>query len=398
MYKFFLTFIITCSFFTQSISTTVYSDISYSKENTESFLTKLFKFEPNSEFIKLNSFATFNQFTLDLNLSRTSSKFKEESTELSVRELYYEYSLSESIEFILGRKLFKQGSAYYKNPAGFLNPEKANNDAEDRLKKTVGLETIGFHYFFENSDLQIMYTPEIDYDLKELNSSKMFLSYYFLIGNADLSLSYFHKENAANKFGLFFAQTVNDYLEIHGEFAYKNKNENIFHHLVSGSEFQLFQENPYTFRKSEHAYEFLIGFNSTTSFGLNWISEWWYNSENLLNSEWSYLTEYTKWLDQFQGASESAIIGNKKWIANSLNQQKSYLFNRFAFSYIGVDYSFISLSNTHDLSSVFILQFAYQLKKVGFQLQSTWFTGKSTSDYGSLFSSQNISLNMSITL
>ena len=143
----------------------------------------------------------------------------------------------------------------------------------------------------------------------------------------------------------------------------------------------------------------LFGLNYTSSFGLNIIAEYSYDGDGLSKSEWNNLVHYTNYLlklstQPMTDIAREGVYNNIKWVAYSLNQQKEYLFVRAAQPIKDIELSAISIHNLYDGSAVLIGQLDYSIFGINTVFQSMWFTGKQTSDYGTLFSDHELSLQI----
>jgi len=394
-------FCLTSALYPQGRSLTFFSELSSSTENKTSFINpngELFDIRTRSERFKLNTFYYSNPFTIDINLTNTSSNFDNNVTTFQIREIYLDLSINESTDLFVGRKLFRQGTGYYKNPTGFLNAQKDAGDVNDRIKKNAGRDAIGLNSYFENSDLEIVYTPNYSTQNRfRITGHELTVKYYFLYNNSDISILYnFHSE-FKDRLGISFARTVNDYLEVHSEASFQKGSDFQYHEIINPpNEFRIYQNSPYTFeRKDKTHLHFLGGLNISAPFGLNIITEYVYDSQGLSKKDWKRFVGYANWLKNFNETEElkKAVDGNIKWIAQSLNQQKEYLFYRFAQSYKDLTASFIGIHNLYDSSAILISGLDYSFKDAYFKIQSTWFTGKGISDWGSLIISNQISLS-----
>lgn len=396
-----VTFCLITSLCSQGRLITFFTDFSSMAKNQTSFINpngELFDIQNREEIIKLNTFYSSNLFTVDFNLSHISNNFDNNSILFQIRETYFEFSINESTDLFIGRKLFRQGAGYYKNPTGFLNSQKDAGDVNDLVKKNVGRDAIGINIYFENSDLEIVYTPA--YTTKNtlgITGHELTAKYYLLYGNSDISLLYNFHSSFKDRMGISLARTFNDYLELHSEASFQQGSDIYYHEVIDpSSEFRIYQSSPYTFKKSDPAHlYFLGGINISTFFGLNIISEYVYDSQGLSKKEWKRLVNYAHWLKNFCGTTDlkAAVDGNTKWVAQSLNQQKEYLFYRLAQPVKDLTISFIGIHNLYDNSAVLISALDYSYKDAYFKIQSTWFTGNGISDWGSLLISNEVSLS-----
>lgn len=393
---FMIVFCFFSSLYSQGGVLTFFSEISSSTENRESFINpkgELFDVRNRGEVFKVNTYWSLNSLTADINAAFTSSNFDMNETAFQIREFYIDLSITESTDLFIGRKLFRQGTGYYKNPAGFLNAQKDAGDVNDRRKNSLGRDAIGMNSFFENSDLEIVYTPLYStLNTLKITGHELTAKYYFLYKNSDISILYNYHSRFKDRLGFLLARTLNDYLEVHSETSFQKGSDIYYHELIDpAKEFRIYQNFPYTLKNDNHTHlHFLGGINISTSFGLNIISEYVYNSEGLSKKEWQRLVSYAKWL---KNVGDTSVAGNTMWIAQSLNQQKEYLFYRLAQPLNDFNISFIGIHNLYDSSAVLISGLDYSFKDAYFKLQSTWFTGNSTSDYGSLFISNQLSLS-----
>ncbi len=391
--------------FAQKSVISVISNFKYAKENKSLFNPhgELFSHKDYNEFIKLNQNVQYVGFTFDWALSSRTNSFKNHENDISYREFYYEKSISDNMDFTIGRKLFRQGTGYFENPSAFLNTKKEAGDVSDQLKNSVGRDILAIYYFFENSDLEIVYSP--NYTVHQWNlqiiEHEIISKYYLLLLNADISLSYNYRSNQSNKIGLSTAYTVNDALEVHGEYSAQKGTEKLYHTNGNNNTFNIYSKSPYRkLRGKEWIQKLLFGINYTTPFNTFIIAEYTFDGSKLSKDEWQNLIGYRTFLIQQmkQPGLKIPAANNIKWIAQSLNQQKEHLYYRVSQTINDLELSFIAIHNLYDSSAIFIHNLDYNFGLLKGSLQILNFMGNRQSDYGSLFTSYEISLRLSMRL
>ena len=392
--------------FGQESTATLLSYVGNETPNSSSLLnpnSALFTVNEWEEIFKLNHTLRYTQFTIDWQVSSQSTEFKKSDFKMTLREMFYDVSLTDQLDLSIGRKLFKEGSGYYKNPAAYLNVKKQAGDISDRLKSNEGRDIIGLNYFFDSSDLQIVYSPNytIEQWKTDIKSHDITAKYYFLKWDTDISFVYNYRSTLSDRFGVILANTVSDALEVHAEASVQYGTEKTYHKNIDPSKpHQVYQTLPYaTEREDRWISQVLFGLNYTSSFGLNIIAEYSYDGDGLSKSEWNNLVHYTNYLlklstQPMTDIAREGVYNNIKWVAYSLNQQKEYLFVRAAQPIKDIELSAISIHNLYDGSAVLIGQLDYSIFGINTVFQSMWFTGKQTSDYGTLFSDHELSLQI----
>ncbi len=405
MRSFILSICMMTTLFAQKNYISVISNISYAKENNTLFNPKgeLFSHTDFKEFVKLNHNLTFTGLTFDWALISKTNSFKDQTSEFSFRELYYERSISENMDFTIGRKIFRQGTGYYKNPAAFLNTNKEANDISDQLKNRVGRDILAFNYYFEESDLEIVYSPSYSVDQwkPQIFEHEITAKYYLLQWNTDMSFSYNYRSKQSDKAGFSIAHTVNDALEIHGEYSLQKGTEQLYHKNSSITNFTIYSASPYLkLRAEQWIQKLLFGINYTTPFNTFLIAEYVYDGSKLSKLEWQKLINYRAFLiQQMEHPGLEIPAGNNiKWIALSLNQQKEHLFYRLSQTFKDTELSFIAIHNLYDASAILIGNVDYNFGFLKSSIQALSFTGNKNSDFGSMFSFYEISFRLSLNI
>lgn len=381
------------------------SDISYAKENNTLFNPHraLFLHVDYKEFVKLNHYLQYEGITFDWVFTSQTKSFKNQQSDISIREFYFERPLSDNMDFTVGRKLIRQGTGYFKNPASFLNIKKEAGDISDQLKNNVGRDILAVNYFYEESDLEIVYSPL--YDVlnwkAQLIEHELTLKYYLLMWEADISFIYNYRSKQSDRAGFFTAYTVNDALEIHGEYSLQKGTEQLYHLNSRALNYSIYSNSPYReLRGNEWINKLLVGINYTTPFNTFLIAEYIYDGSKLSKTEWQHLMGYRAFLlQQFeQPALKTAAGNNIKWVAKSLNQQKEHFFYRLSQTITNTELSFIAIHNLYDTSAIFVATIDYNFGFMKSSVQAIKFNGNKQSDFGSLFNSYEFSLRLSLTI
>ena len=348
----------------------------------------------------VNYFAQRNAFTVDLNATAIGANNAASEFNMRVRELFGETTLG-PIDITAGRKIFRWGTGYVKNPAAFANPEKRTDDVTDRTRSQVGRDVLMASYYRESSDFQFLYLPDLrtSHGNVSLDENELIFKAYTLVGEHDLSFMINWRQHGNERIGLTWAHTLNDALELHAEWAGQHGSNRRYHINQSIDQpFTIHSNNPYILKTEKKLYnELIVGLNYTTHFGVNIITEYSYEQTGIANKNWQQLMRYSNWLNSLPTTPElmPAIAGNLKWVALSLNHPRHTIFTRLAYVYNDLSFECLNLLNPQDQSSYLLGGITYEWKnRCDFELRASRFLGSAKSTFDSLPSQQELFIGM----
>jgi len=129
----------------------------------------------------------------------------------------------------LGKKVFKWGTGYAWNPAGFIDRPKDPNDPEEALEGYIGagLDLIkSFGGALQTVALTTVVLPvwqDINEDFGEANNVNLAAKLYLLYRNTDIDFLIFNGNSRSTRYGIDFSKNLATNFEVHGEFAYLTK-------------------------------------------------------------------------------------------------------------------------------------------------------------------------------
>jgi len=129
----------------------------------------------------------------------------------------------------LGKKVFKWGTGYAWNPAGFIDRPKDPNDPEEALEGYIGagLDLIkSFGGALQTVALTTVVLPvwqDINEDFGEANNVNLAAKLYMLYRDTDIDFVIFNGNSRSTRYGIDFSKNLATNFEVHGEFAYLTK-------------------------------------------------------------------------------------------------------------------------------------------------------------------------------
>ncbi|NGP86992.1 hypothetical protein [Fodinibius halophilus] len=390
------------------LEVTLYSDLQLRELNDRTPFNKgntVFDLSKSTQFANLNAYYKLNNLVADINVVEYGSGFELQNPEIQMRQLYKYFLIDYKFNIGFGKKMFYWGSGYFRNPAAFVNFKRDPTNPADRLKEYTGKPFIHIGYFFPESNIDLVYIPEITLNLKqfEYTATELVFRYYRFFKDLDLSLLLKYNNKKHNAAGGSMAYTLQDDLVLHFEGALQHGYKKQIHHsIVSGESDTVYQSYPYDRVQSEHLIpKLLAGFNFTTQSGFNIIGEYYYNGLGLSYSDWNDLLTHLEYLNSSKSDrfGKGAVTNNIKWSALSLNDRKHYLLLRFQRSFSAIDANLVTLSNIVDASTFLRLQAGTKIVgPLRGEVQIERFAGAPKTDFGSIFYKWNAHLTLTFKL
>ncbi len=313
-----------------------------------------------------------------------------------VDDAYLDIKIGETSFLTFGKENLQEGVGLSFNPTDFLSEGKDvdySQREEERKQDREGDYLVRFETIGEKITFSCLVAPKIG-NLQE-EDSRQLLRLYFLIGDADVALSYFYGEYP--KLGVNLSGIIGNNIELHTEIA-----------LSKGSEREFLKKKKEVGPPNSGVYEYeaynppdkkdifvrsIIGGHYTSANKTNLIVEYFFNEDGYSNSEWDEFIEMVKDANaKFKnppvGFSEGIFKENLR-IANSLMTfrflRKNYLFFRLSnpelFDYYDSQLSL--LFNADDGSWVIMPSVDYKkFQDLIIRFGLNWFGGDSQSEFG----------------
>lgn len=387
---------------------TLYSDLQLRDLNKRTPFNRnndVFDLPSNTQFANLNAYYKSNNLVADINVVEYGSGFEFQNPEIQMRQLYKYFLIDYKLNIGFGKKMFYWGSGYFRNPAAFVNFKRDPTNPDDRLNEYTGKPFIHIGYFFPESNIDLVYIPEMKLDWKqfEYTTTEFVFRYYRFLEDLDLSFLLKYNNKDHNAAGLSMAYTLRDDLVLHFEGALQHGYKEQRHHsIVSGESDTVYQSYPYDLVQSDHLIpKLLTGFSFTTQSGFNIIGEYFYNGLGLSYSDWNDLITHVEYLNSLKSDrfGKGAVTNNIKWSALSLNDRKHYLLLRFQRSFSGINANLVTLSNIVDASTFLRLQAGTKIVgPLRGEVQIERFAGAPKTDFGSIFYKWNAHLTLTLKL
>lgn len=180
----------------------------------------------------------------------------------------------------LGKKVFKWGTGYAWNPAGFIDRPKDPNDPEEALEGYIGagLDLIkSFGGALQTVALTTVVLPvwqDINEDFGEANNVNLAAKLYMLYRDTDIDFLIFNGNSRSTRYGIDFSKNLATNFEVHGEFAYLTKIK------------QTYLSKTGTIIKRERSVKkYLLGLRYLTESELTTIIEFYHNGNGFSETE-----------------------------------------------------------------------------------------------------------------
>lgn len=349
------------------------------------------------------------------NLSTNTDNLHSPDYNYSLREIAFDYSLSDAVDITVGKKILKWGTGYAFNPTGVVEPQRSPSDPSDRLGQNEGSKLASVDFFAGKSSLTFVYVNDSRTESWKWRwgTQEFAMRAYTFVSGLDLSLVGHYREGDRMELGTNWSYVIGNDLEIHGEFLGKQGSSTLYHQIITtDNDQQMFSSYPYAAlydNSREIFYKFLIGGQLTFENGINIAIEFYRNTEGLSTTQWKRWMEFVK----FQSDIQRGLIPvspelidpshyNLLWALQTLSPRgamRDYCFGR---EYWGIEcwtIELIQFVNAQDLSAVIIPTVSFKVSDIF----STYgrlsvFTGNNESEFGALFYKTTFSLGMQVQI
>ncbi|MDI6704515.1 MAG: hypothetical protein QME40_07585 [bacterium] len=326
----------------------------------------------------------------------TINNEEESSLKNYVDDAYVDIKLKNPIFLTIGKENIQEGVGLSYNPTDFLSEGKDvdySQREEERKQDREGNYLVRFESIGDKITFSCIVAPKIDNLQKESPRYQMRL--YSLVGDTDVTFSYFHGRHS--KLGLNLSGIVGSNTELHTEIG-----------LTKGSEREFLRKKREVGPPNSGIYEYeaynpsdkgdifvrsIIGGHYTSANKTNLIVEYFFNEDGYSKSEWDVFIEMVKdassnFKSPPAGFPQGIFKENLR-IANSLmtfrSLRKNYLFFRLSnpelFNYYDSQLSL--LLNVDDGSCVVMPSVDYKrFKNLVLRFGVDWFCGDSQSEFG----------------
>ncbi len=349
-----------------------------------------------------NLFLGFGGLSTSLNLSAGADNLQSPNFSYAIRELSFDYSLSDAMDITVGKKILKWGPGYAFNPTGVVEPQRSPSDPSDRLSQNEGQNLVSVEYFAGRSSMTFVYVNDSRVASWKLYRGTQQFAFraYTNLSRYDLSFIGDYIEGDRLELGGNWSYVIGDNLELHAEFLGKQGSSSLYHEALSmDNDQKIYSSFPYTalYDNSRRVfYKVLLGGQITFDNGINTAIEFYRDTEGLSAAQWKRWMEFVK----FQSGIQRGIIQvaqdlvapsryNLLWALQTLSPRgamQDYLFGR---EYWGVDrwgIELIQFVNAQDMSAVIIPTLLFRISdNLSSYGRLTVFTGKSDSEFGALF-------------
>ncbi len=372
--------------------------------------------QPKTENLAVaNLFLNYGVVSVSLNGSASANNISKPDYSSSLREVYVDYSLTDELNILVGKKILKWGTGYAFNPTGVVEPQRNPSDPSDRLNQYEGRKLLSLGGFVGGSSLTLVYLNDVSLRESKLQSTdhELAVRVYSLVGGVDLSLIAHFKQRQKPEAGMNAAYVVGSNLELHAEVLAKQSSRSLYHRVItSDDERQFFSSYPYVplYENSGRIfYKLLLGGQYTFESGLNITLEYFHNEEGLSEKEWKQWMRFIKFHNDIQQGNivvPPALVElsryNLLWSLQTVSPRgtmRDYLFARGYYTLDAWSFELMYFTNIADLSAVVIPSVSSRLSEyVSVYSRFTLFLGKDDSEYGALFNRYAVNLGIRFQL
>jgi hypothetical protein len=362
-----------------------------------------------------NLFLSAGGFSLLLNLSTDTDNLRSPDYRYSVRELSFDYSLSDALDLTIGKKILKWGTGYAFNPTGVVEPQRSPSDPSDRLGQNEGSKLASLNVFSGKSSLTFVYVNDSRVESwKWYRGTQEFaLRAYTFLSGLDLSIVGHYREGDRLELGTNWSYVVGNDLELHGEFLGKQGSPVLYHEaIMTDDDPQIYSSYPYMAaydHSSRIFYKLLLGGQYTFENGINIALEFYRNTEGLSTTQWKRWMKFVKFQSDVQRGRIPLPLqllepsrNNLLWALQTLSPRgamQDYCFGREYWSIDRWSIELIQFMNAQDLSAVLIPTLSFKLSdNFSTYGRLAVFTGSSESEFGALFYETTFSLGVQVRL
>jgi hypothetical protein len=339
---------------------------------------------------------------------------RDTQSRLALRELFFKFSPTSTIDLTLGRTILKWGTGYAYNPTGVIEPRRNPSDPSDRLRQFRGLDLAQADFYFRASSLTLVYlnTLQTSGKWQLTNDHRLAMRLSTLFRGFDVSLIGFWEKSRRGKIGLNFTKVLDAALEIHGEFLGQRGSEAPQHLIITANApdtlFRLPPFAPLHEHKRRLFGKYLAGFQYTFGGKANLAVEYFHNDDGLSGRDWQRFLGYLVFANRqlsnprWNSPQGNLAAANLLWSTGVLSTTGSthdYLFVRLYSSDLAttrISGELNALENLHDASAVVIPTLAVYLgREISAYLRWSGFFGKHESEFGGLLYRSATNIGMS---
>jgi len=368
-----------------------------------------------SNLANANLFLDYAGLSTSLNAQTFTNNISSPDDDFTIRELAYDFSLTENLDITIGKKILKWGTGYAFNPTGVIEPPRSPSDPSDRLNRNEGKNLAAVNFFFGKNSFTFVYVNDSrieSWKVKEGIHEFAFRAYTFLNG-IDLSWVLHYKQGDRLEAGANWSYVIGDDLELHGEVLGKKGSSMPYHQILAMENIDtIFNSYPYSSFYTNSGrifYKLVLGGQFTFENGLNVALEYYRNTEGISTLEWNQWLKFVKFQNNIQQGAVAVLPEltvpsryNLLWALLTLSPRgtmKDYVFAREYYSSDDWSVEFIQFINAGDASAVFIPTVSFRASQfVSLYGRSTLFTGSRDSEYGALFTKYSVNAGIQFQL
>jgi hypothetical protein len=350
-----------------------------------------------------------------LGITSTSNDIGKPDNAFAVHELAVDVSLGDALDLVAGKKILKWGTGYAFNPTGVVEPQRSPSDPTDRLNQNDGRNLLSLTAFLGKTSITAVYLNDASYAHRAFRwgQNELAARVYTFVGGLDLSLIGHYREGDRLELGANTSYVIGDDLELHGEILGKKGSSALYHTiLTSDNPSQIFDTYPYTplYADSKEIFvKLLLGGQYTLPGGANIALEYYHNEEGLSVGEWKRWMNFVKFQDAVQSGAvpvPAALVApsrmNLLWSLLTLSTRgtmRDYLFARVAYAEDTWGCEVICFMNANDQSVVVIPTLTWKpVLSLSIYARYTAYAGRDGSEFGSLFSTESMTLGVGLQL
>ncbi len=164
------------------------------------------------------------RWRLSASLAAIGSAGGDTHGQLRVREAWGGVTAGD-FDFSLGKKILRWGTGYAFTPTGVLDPPRDPTDPTDRLSLNEGREMVEADWVSGRNALAAVWASAGVFGQRPAGmTDTTALRYNTLIAGFDSSAIFAHDPGRPDFYGANFTRVVGQALEVHGEFAHREKN------------------------------------------------------------------------------------------------------------------------------------------------------------------------------
>ncbi|ABL65137.1 hypothetical protein Cpha266_1096 [Chlorobium phaeobacteroides DSM 266] len=327
------------------------------------------------------------RFSYEYFSGTSKTYFEDQSFDTQVNQLYYQ-TKSGPVSLLLGRKKVRWGVGYSYSPTDLISQLKNPEDPDDRLNRIKGTDLVQLSYNNENSQLDLVYLPKVNWSFDEtfISYNKYAMRWYNFIDPVDLSFVGSVDEEGEWAAGINTSVSIGKALELHAEYLYQSSNNKRYPDLYSNASDLAI---PFFFTKNGGVHDVVVGGQYTFENNLNLTLEYLYRSSGYSNNTFNAYVNHLDYLNADYQTSLNplpALAGLQESAINfDLPLHNHYLFGRLYHPDVihGVSVEMYSLVSIADGSGLFVFMPKYEKNdayEVYLRVKKFW--GKNDTEFG----------------